>query len=258
MLNQKLIKNLTEYGLSDTEARVYCAALALDGGPVDKISKRADTNRSSSYAVLERLKEMGLVSQVKKGNKTVFKASQPERLYDLLNERKEVVQKILPDLKSLFDISRGKPDVRFYEGREGLKTVLNSILDEAKEILIFGEADSFIKAIPGWTEAYVEKRAGKNIKVKLILKASPYAVSSIKRIQAAKTKTSELIKVRMLPEAYRINASGFDIYNNKVVLYSFEKQNNAVVIENNLISDMMRTVFGILWDTAEKYEHLLR
>ena len=62
----------------------------------------------------------------------------------------------------------------------------------------------------------------------------------------------------MLPSAYKINYSGFDVYNNKIILYSFQKQNNAFVIENNLISEMMRTVFGILWETAEKYKHLLQ
>jgi sugar-specific transcriptional regulator TrmB len=254
-MNQKILENLIKFGLSDTEARVYCAALALEEAAVDKISRKAGVNRTSAYPILERLKNLGLISQIKKKGKTVFKAERPEKFLHLLEEKKESINAIIPDLKSLFDISRGRPDVRFYEGREGLKTVLNSILNEAKEVCIFGESESFIKAIPGWTEAYVEKRAKRQIKVRMILRATPYAVQSIKKINSS--HISQYLKVRMLPEAYRSDYSGFDIFNNKVVLYTFEKQNTAVVIENSYISKMMGTVFEILWEVAGRYEHLL-
>ena len=257
-MDQKIITTLIKYGLLETEARVYCAALALDGTSVDKIAKNAGVNRTSCYPVLERLENLGLVSQVKKKGKTLFMAVSPKKFLELADEKRETIESIIPDMNSLFEISRGRPSVRYYEGSEGLKTVLNMILSEAKEIFIFGEADSFIKAIPSWTESYVAKRAKKNIRIKMILKASPFAVNSIKKIRASNEQVNKLIKVRMLPEAYKINYSGFDIYNNKLVLYSFEKQNNAVVIENKLINQMMRTVFDILWETSEKYEHLMK
>lgn len=255
-MQEKIIKNLIKYGLSETEAKFYASALALDGANIDKLAKHADLNRTSSYSVLERLKELGLVSQVRKKKKMVVKAIQPEKLFDLLDEKKEAIENILPDMKALFDISRGKPDVQFYEGVEGLKTVMNSILAEAKELYVFGEADSFIRAIPGWTEDYVSKRIKKGIRVKMIMKASPFAIKSIKAT-LAKGNASKYIKARVLPPAYRIDYSGFDLFNNKVVLYSFEKQNNAVVIESGIISSMMKTVFDLLWAESEKYKKLL-
>lgn len=257
-MQDKIIKNLTKYGLTNIEARIYMAILALESASVDKISKQAEVNRTSCYPVLERLKDQGLVGQVKKKGRTEFKASAPEKFYDLLDTKKESIEKIIPDLKSLFEISRGKPDVRFYEGEEGLKTVLNSILEEADELLVFGEGDSFLNAIPGWTDNYVEKRGGKSIKVKIILKASPAAVKAIQKRRSTDNKVSRNTKVRMLPEAYKIDCSSFDIYNNKIVLYSFKKPTNAVVIESRTISQLMRTVFGILWDLAEKYDHLFK
>ena len=50
-MDQKIIKQLTSYGLSENEAKAYAATLALDGGSVDQIAKQADTNRSSPYPV---------------------------------------------------------------------------------------------------------------------------------------------------------------------------------------------------------------
>ncbi len=258
MTQGSIINNLVRYGLTENEARIYCSVLALEEATVDRIARHADLNRTSSYPILERLKEIGLVSRNKKKMKTVFKAVRPEKLYDLLDEKRESVSAILPDLKSLFEISRGRPDVSFFEGKEGFKTVLGNILREAKEVSILGDGENFIRTIPGWTDAYVKKRAGQNIKVRLILKASPAGIASIKKLLRSDAKINQLLKVRALPEAYEINYSGFDIYNNKVVLYSFEKQNHAVVIESSVINQLMRTVFDILWENAGKYDHLLR
>ncbi len=258
MNTDNIIKNLVRYGLSESEAKLYCSTLALEDASVDRIAKHSNLNRTSSYPIFERLKSMGLVSEGRKNKKTIFKAVRPETLIDLLEDRKDYINSILPDLKSLFDISRGKPNVSFFEGTEGLKTVMNSILNEAKEICILGEGESFINAIPGWTEAYVAKRAKKNIKARMILKASPYSVKSLKLINQGNSQINNLLKVRVLPEAYRIDYSGFDIYNNKVVLYSFEKHSYATVIESNVISQMMKIVFDILWESSEKYNYLLK
>lgn len=257
MPHESTIKNLIAYGLSETEAKIYCATLALEEATVDKIALYADMNRTSSYPVLERLKALGLVGQGKKKKKTVFKAVQPEKLYDLLDEKKEYLQSVMPDLKSLFAISRGRPDVSFFEGPEDLKTVLSDCLKEAKEIYIIGDGENFINVIPGWMDAYVNKRADKNIRVKLIIKGSDAGLKAIKKLLASNSKVNQLLKVRALPEIYKINYGGFDIYNNKAVLYSFEKQNHAVVIESSIINQTMRTVFDILWETAEKYNYLL-
>lgn len=253
-----MIKNLIKYGLSEHEAKIYCSVLALEEATVDRIARHAELNRTSSYPILERLKQLGLLGQGKKKKKTVYKAVRPERLFELLDEKKESVSRILPDLKSLFDISRGRPDVSFFEGSEGLKTVLNNILEEAKEICILGDGENFINVIPGWTSAYVKKRAGKNIKVRLILRGTPNAIKSIKKHLETDNQINKSLKVRFLPELYKINFGGFDIYNNKVILYSFEKQNHAVVIESHIINQTMRTVFDVLWEFSEKFDYLLK
>lgn len=254
-MNSNILKKLNEFGLSETEARVYYATLALEKASVDKIAKHSNTNRSACYPVLERLKSLGVISQVKTKGKTMFKASTPEKFLELLEEKRQAIQGIIPDLKSLLEISEGKPDVRFYEGKEGLKTVLNSILKETNEVLILGDGDSFKKSIPGWSDYYSDKRLIKNIKVKMILRGTPLAIQSVKKLRSNKQK-SKLVKIRLLPEAYRLINCGFDAYNNKVILYSFEKQKVAVVIESKVISQMMKTVFEILWNEAEKYGHL--
>lgn len=256
MKDERIIKNLTEYGLTEHEAKIYCSTLALEEATVDRIARHADLNRTSSYPIFERLKKLGLVGQGKKNKKTVFKAVRPEKFLNLLEEKKEKITSILPDLKALFDISRGRPGVSFFEGAEGLKTVLSDILNEAKEVCILGEGESFVNAIPGWIDAYIKKRAGKKIKIKMILRATPYSLGTIPNMR--QLDANGLLQIRVLPEGYRIDSSGFDIYNNKVVLYSFEKDNHAVVVESAMIARLMKTVFDILWIEAGRYDNLLK
>jgi HTH-type transcriptional regulator, sugar sensing transcriptional regulator len=257
MSKETIQKNLEFFGLSPVEACVYYSALSLDNAPADKIARHADTNRTSTYPILERLEKMGLVSRVKKKGKTVFQAAAPGKFLDMLDEKKEKINDVLPDLKNLFALQEGRPSVQLFSGTEGLKTVLNNILNEAStEVLIISDGESFLKRIPGWSDDYVMKRAKMNIRSRLIVKCSPYNIKAARSAKFDETKNSKMTKIRLLPESYDINYSGIDIYNNKVVFYSFDKQNVAVVVESKIINRLMRTIFEILWDTAEKYDHL--
>jgi HTH-type transcriptional regulator, sugar sensing transcriptional regulator len=259
MTTKNIQETLEQFGLSEAEARIYHSVLALEGAPVDKIARRADTNRTSTYPVLERLEKMGLVSRLKKKGKTVYRAAAPEKFLDILEDKKEKIEKVLPDLKSLFAIQEGRPNVQLFEGVEGLKTVLNMILNEATtEVLIFSDGESFLKKIPGWAEAYVLKRSRKNVRVRMVLKSSVYNIQARKLLREGKTEKAKTNKIRLLPEAYEIEDSGFDIYNNKVVFYSFDKQNVAVVVESKIVSRLMRTNFEILWNEAGRYDDVIR
>lgn len=60
-MNEVLIRNLTEFGLSDKEARIYLALLELEIATAFDTAKHAGINRSSTYVVLESLKKKGLV-----------------------------------------------------------------------------------------------------------------------------------------------------------------------------------------------------
>jgi hypothetical protein len=178
-------------------------------------------------------------------------------MLDILNEKKEGVEKIIPQLNSLYEVNRGKPNVNFFDGQEGVKTVLNSILEETKELLVFGDGNSFKHAIPGWTEQYSLRRAKKGIKAKFLLKATPLSIECGKKYKTIKDVKSEYTQYRVLPEAYELEYNGFYVYNNKVALCVFEKEPMAVVIESKIVANLLKSMFNILWIVAEKYDNTL-
>lgn len=256
-MEKEVKDNLIKFGLSDVEARVYYAALAMPNSSVDDISRRANINRTACYPVLEKLQKLGLVSKVKRNNKTVFKSSPPQKILDIIQEKAAGIEKIIPQLKTLYEVNRGKPDVKLYEGHEGMKTVLNMMLEEAREIFVFGDGNSFRRAIPGWTDQWSERRAKKGIKAKYLLKATSLAIDVGKQYRRSKTLKCRMTKYRVLPEAVEIEYNGFSVYNNKAVIFIYEKEPLAIVIESYIVTNLMRSVFNILWNLAEKYNDTL-
>ncbi len=256
-MENNIKENLIKFGLSEQESKIYYSALKVDNASVYVISKQSGVNRTACYPVLEKLIKLGLISKAKKKGKTIYKSASPQKMLDMLEEKKIGIESIVPQLNSLYETGREKPDVSFYEGQEGIKTVLNSILDETKELLIFSDGDSFRRAIPGWTDQYSLRRAKKGIKAKLLLKATPLSIKCGKEYKTGNNIKSKYTQYRVLPEAYELEYNGFYVYNNKVVLFVFEKEPLAIVIESKIISSLLRSIFNIFWNIAEKYNTTL-
>lgn len=248
---------LQSLGLSEQECRFYIAALTLGKSPVSKIARESNLNRSSVYTIVEHLAEKGLISRSKRSSGLVITATSPKHLLTLQEEQTDKLAKQVAQLQDLFVVAQAEPGVRFYEGPDGLKTVLATILEEAKDICVFGDGDAFRKAVPGWTERYSERRSAQKIHTRLLLKATSQAVSAAKYLRSSEPDEKKAYsKIRLLPEALGVKG-GFDVYNNTVILYSFDERNVAVMVESKMISSMMKAIFEILWEMAEGYEKTL-
>lgn len=251
-----LLEVVKNSGLDESEARVYLAALAIGRDTIHQLAKQANLNRTSSYGVIDRLKAKGLVSVVKKGEVSLVSAVAPDKLLQVQKDNYQNLERHLADLNYLFTIAKKDPGVKFYEGSDGLKTVLEMIVAEAKEVAIFGDGEAFKKAVPGWSESYSHKRIKSSINSRLLLKGDSQAIDAAKKVRTSKDAKSRLTQIRVLPEGYGM-VGGFDVFNDKVVLYSFDENCVAVVIESQIISAMMLAVFNILWNLAENYDRTL-
>lgn len=243
-------------GLDRRESAFYAASLRLGKSPVSKVAQAADLNRSASYEVMEGLKERGLISTAQSSRGLLVVASDPEHLLNDQKERYEHLSKHIEDLRYLFTVAKQEPGVRMYEGREGLKEVLQILLNSDSEVCIYGDGDAFKKAIPGWTEHYSEERAKRAIRSRLLLKSTAEVLHSMRSFKVQKSAKTHFSEIRVLPAAMEI-VGGFDVIGDKLVLYSFENNVVAVVIESKLISKMMLSVFNILWNLAESYQKTL-
>lgn len=121
-----MLERLKNIGLSDNEAKVYLVMLELGPSPVVEIARKAEINRPTAYVQIEALKKKGLVSTQMKGKKNLFIAESPEQIEFVIEQEKgeierksEDFKKLLPELMSVFNLFDQKPQIRFFEGREG-------------------------------------------------------------------------------------------------------------------------------------------
>ena len=138
---QNYIETLKKLELSPTASRVYIALLELGKASADKIAKRAGTYKANVYDALEKLKSIGLCTSLYEENKTLFLATNPVKLPQIVEEveqkHSEKMQKlkselaeILPQFEAKYNSIKEKELFEIYRGRKAYKAAINEIVRE--------------------------------------------------------------------------------------------------------------------------------
>ncbi|MBI2636662.1 MAG: TrmB family transcriptional regulator [Parcubacteria group bacterium] len=127
---------LKKFGFNDKEILVYLTLLRLGSAPIRAISETLNINRTTVHSMLRTLGDYGLVSFVDKEKRRYFAAEPPEHLLGALKmkqndleQTRADIEKIIPELKSLYEKSEFKPKVKYFEGDPGIRTILQDVLD---------------------------------------------------------------------------------------------------------------------------------
>jgi len=170
---------LQKFGFSDKEIRVYLALLKHGPSPVRKIAAATEINRGTTYDILKSLKEQGLISYYHQATHQYFVAEDPERLNDLLNEKQRTLENArqelkaaIPVLRSMHELGGGKPVVKFYDGANGIRTILLDVLDTMerapiKEYCVYSSADIRQYLYEKFSD-FTDQRIKRKIAVKII------------------------------------------------------------------------------------------
>ncbi len=227
-------------GLTENEGIIYEALLKLGPSHAGIISRKTGLHRRVVYDTTERLIKKGLIGYILRNNKRLFSATNPNRLIEIIKEKEERVQEILPHMQELFTKTKELEETLFYKGKLGLKTVFESQLEEnTGEILILGGAVYASNILQFYFKRYNKKRKKKKIKMKIIFnektnKKIPYA------------------EIKYLPKKYG-SPLAINIYADKVATIYWNKVNPfAVVIKNKQISEGYKKYFEIMWKLAKK------
>ena len=238
MVNQEA---LVKFGLSENESKVYLFLLRQGSSKVNEIYEGTKIQRTFVYEILRNLLEKGLVSYVVKSGIKYFEASNPDKLKEIIEEKKILLDKILPELKSIKKLPREKPNVELYEGKEGLKTILESILkiNRGETMYAYANNDLFEK-LEYYFPNFVRRRAKLGIKAKIIQEKTKHLIETRK-------KNKKELKVELRFSEKPFSSSVF-IWQNKIAMLTLKEDNMiGIVIENKIIADTQRQVFNILW-----------
>ena len=242
-----LQRKLSKLGISGTLYRLYVAALELGEAPISDVATRAGLVRTTAYDALSRLEEEGLVAIVKSGNKRIVVAEDPSVLLERIEARKQMLNEAMPELRSLYNRAKGKPRIRYYEGRDGILIALKDTLTikgthpTLMGILSMDE----LRDVPGLEEMekFIASRIEKGIWLRVI-RSRTKDVASI-----WPSDPSDLRHLRFAPENVLLSMTTF-IYDDKVCLISSIRENYGMIIESEEFATMQRQLFEALWLTS--------
>ncbi len=252
----KLKDSLVALGLSDKESSVYLALLELGRSTVSKVSRTADVNRATGYVILDSLVNMGLAHISGKEPKQEYSAESPDNLVRLLGEKKIKAEEALKageslalELKSLQKKDE-RPQVKFYEGVDGMKQVYEDTLTSTETIRAFASVEDVHSLFGNYFPAYYKRRAEKGISLRAVFPDTPLSIERSKH-NAEEARESILVP----QEKYEFHPE-INIYDNKMMIASW-REKLGIIIESAEIADAMKKIFELAWIGAKQLEKKL-
>lgn len=238
-------KELKKIGLHESDIEVYMYLLKNGLSYPAQISKGTEVSRTNTYNVLRRLEEKGLIEKQKKRNKKAYLATDPKSLFRTIERKKERAEKILPDLKAMYNKKKNKPTIRFYDGFEQVKDLLEQSLG-AEEIFAIGSTKQMYSLDPSFFDRWLKKLSENNIVFNDILS---YASKETTERQI-KEALGKLHDVTYLPKKYEDVPTDILIWENNIGVIHYDKPVFGTIISNEKLARTFKILFKTLKEWA--------
>jgi len=241
---EKILENL---GLSEKEVKIYLTSLKLGPASVRRIAEGSEINRGTAYDILRGLIDLGLISYYHQDKKQYFIAEDPKKLKDAIKQKQEKLEetkteidRIIPQLRSIYNKAGTKPVVKYYEGYAGMKLILEDVISVSqtvsdKEYYAFSSStikEYLYNVYPNFSKDRIE--AGIKVKVISIGPGGETRGLDERKWLTKKESTPTYIL----------------IYAGKVAMISVDANSRpiGVIIEDNNIYQTQRMTFEFIWE----------
>lgn len=258
MIDEKLASQLTKIGLSDKAARIYALLFSCGGAFPSKIAEETKINRSTVYKILIDLSVKGLVTEIIKSKKIYYQIEKPQKLSrytkDNLNRAEDMLERaknLIPELEGLYSLIPNKPQVRFFEGVEGVRSIYEDHVSENEkyEMLAFSNTAEVVKFLsPKFLKEYIKRKEKIGITTRGITPDKnidkKYGQLAYKNINKKIWPVLRHIKQEVFSFKIELTIYG----DNKTSLLKLDKnQPVGVIIEDKIFHDTMRMIFELAW-----------
>ncbi len=239
-----LIEVLKHIGLTEKEAKVYLSCIESGTAAVSTIASNAGINRVTTYDIVDKLKQKGLVSYFIKNKVKYFTGAEPETVLEEFEKRTNNLRNALPQFKRLTGTTN-HPRIRYFEGLEGIKAIYTDTLTSQTGILNFSNSEEIRKIWTNYDQEYVEQRAKKKIFLKGVCpddKGGVLVHSEDKKYHR---------EMRLVPSEEYLFTNEINIYDDKVAIISFKDELIGMIIESIEIANSQRAIFNMCWQFAD-------
>lgn len=224
--------------MTESDSKIYLTLLKLGKSNVTRLAEESGVHRTNIYSILDKLKEMGVVSEIKETGKKIFKINDPSNLLTYIKENEDLVKVLIPDLKNIQESVKEKVEVEVYQGEKGMKSAIKDILRVRKDVCAYGATGQLRKYLPIFALQWI--RDCKHLKIKG------------RYIYVEGTELNEpYFQVKTLPKEFSTPV-GTQIYRDRVLITIWEPTLVAILIKSKEVADNYKLHFELLWKIAKK------
>ena len=244
---------LTQLGIPQNEAKIYETLLQEGEATVSEISLKSGIHRRNIYDSISRLIEKGLVFQVIGKGDNLYRPVEPNKLMELVDEKRANLEKIMPTLINKHKNYPQEEASYIYKGIEGFKNYLRDILSNEEDAYFIGAKGAwFDPRLKTFLDRFLIDAKKRGIKYQHIF---DYEV----RDGASFVPESVGKPYKYLPKEYSTQ-SRVDIFGDHVVSFTgagLAKIDDDITIFVNIsrpLADSYRTWFKFMWDHCPTVE----
>lgn len=240
---------LKELGLSTGEISLYLASLESGPQSLARLAQRLGISRPNIYKLLRGLEAHELAVLPERKSSRRFSVLSPMHVVEALDKKraKQAVEhaellKVIPKLMTAYRRGDLPSSVRLYQGHNQYLDLFFKILDEASgNYCFFGSIDDFLKLVSLEDQSrFLHDRTRRGISARALVLPGPHATKITREDHLFRRETRILRNTQYFP-------ASFHLYSDKVILWQPESS-LAIRIEDDLVAQMIRSVFEILWE----------
>jgi len=236
---------LESLGLSKREVDVYLASLEAGPSLQLPLAQKAGIKRTSMREFLPDMLQRGILQEVVLGKRKYLAATDPRQLVEDLQAKAKRATDALPLLLALQSDPKDKPQVRFYDGVEGVKRVYEETLKVGLPLYSFVNVAAIHQELEDWlVKTYVPRRQTKNIQNYVLVSDTPGA--------------SQLIPDDAWRHNKYVNQEKFPfkmevlIFGDFVAFIHFSKfdEPSATLLQSQSAAVTLRSIHQLAWDAS--------
>ncbi|HLD21666.1 MAG TPA: helix-turn-helix domain-containing protein [Patescibacteria group bacterium] len=241
--------NLTLCGLDESDIELYLFLAKKGEQDVGSIENASQFSRATVYNSLQRLEKRDLVEKRREGRSVLYSITHPQHLALLAEYKKQEMELLTHDMKkhiehltSTYNLTLGKPGIRFFEGEEGIKEALYDTLQARSDIYAYVNMDMVDLYVKRLNEQYMDERQRRGIIKKIILPETTAAKKFAQKID------DHLTQIKLVSKAECPFDVSLQIYNDTIsYLTVYKKTFLAFTITHPGIAQMQKSLFSFTW-----------
>lgn len=245
---QDVSSALARLHLKPKDSAVYVALLkSREGLFVHELVSVTKIKRSTVDVILQRLIDLNFASKVQVGSRYRFFAQSPEAVLFRQEEAVSDFRALLPFLSRL-GAPQEQTEIRFFEGRKGVRQIYDDVLmklkfseGDGRELVSFSSGADMLKIFPDMQKQFIDKRIRMGVGYRAIVPESALSAPEYR------TDEKALRRIKAIDDQKFPFRVAFEVYADSVLIFSPRTPVGGVIIRNEAVASSFRSLFRLVW-----------